>query len=106
MKHLIKDYLKDLRGMLLLCLGFSSILSAGIILGGLLYGQPPGREVKIGLVSVAGLLAVGGVLAVTADHLGTWNSIRSEHFAPLSVESMDMDRLHERIGDVQSDDKT
>jgi hypothetical protein len=104
MKYLIKNYLKDLRGILLFCLGFSSVLSAGIILFGLLYGQQPDREVKIGLVSVAGILSVGGILAVTVDHLKIWKTIRSEHHAPPSVESMDIEQLHKRIEEVQGHD--
>jgi hypothetical protein len=106
MKHLIGNYLKDLRGILLFCLGIASFLSAGIILSGLLYGQPPDRDVKISLLIVSGILGVGGVLAVTVDHLRIWNTVRSEHFAPPSAESIDMEKLHQRIEEVQGDDKT
>jgi hypothetical protein len=105
MRHQIKNYLKDLRGILVLCLGVSGILSAGIILSGLLWGQLTDRDLMIGLFIVTGFLSVGGVLAVTVVHAAKWNTIRSEHFAPPSVESMDMDQLHQRIKEVQSHDK-
>jgi hypothetical protein len=75
------------------------------ILSGLLWGQLTDRDLMIGLFIVTGFLSVGGVLAVTVVHAAKWNTIRSEHFAPPSVESMDMDQLHQRIKEVQSHDK-
>jgi hypothetical protein len=101
MKHLTKNYLKDLKWILLFCLSVMGIVSAGIILFGLLYGQRPDRDIKISLAFVTGVLCVGGILTVTVDHIGIWKTIRSEHHAPPSVESMDMEKLHQRIEEVQ-----